>query len=91
MQESGVVAIGNLAKQFALGGELLLSVVTARMGSGIQGRLEGGLIFTPAYVARIKAQVYCQHHASSVVWKTRPSMLCCGLWQKGFNSLVNLV
>lgn len=57
MQESGVVSIGDLARQFALGGDLVLSVISARMGSLIQGRLEAGLIFTPAYIARIKAQV----------------------------------
>lgn len=57
LQESGVVSISNLARQFALAGDLLLSVITPRMGTLVQGRLESGLIFTPAYIARIKAQV----------------------------------
>ena len=35
----------------------MLSMVGPRMGSSIQGRLEAGLLFTPAYVARVKAQV----------------------------------
>ena len=58
IQEAGVVSIGTLAQRFALASELLLTVVTAHMGKSIQGRLEGGLIYTPAYVARVKAQVH---------------------------------
>jgi hypothetical protein len=57
LQESGVVSISNLARQFQLAGELVLSIITPRMGTLVQGRLESGLIFTPAYIARIKAQV----------------------------------
>ena len=56
-QEAGVVSISNLARQFALAGDLVQSIIAARIGTLVQGRLESGLIFTPAYIARIKAQV----------------------------------
>ena len=46
--------MGDLARRFNLTSDLLLPVVTARLGSLIRGRLEGGLLFTPAYIARIK-------------------------------------
>ena len=49
--------LGELAAQFNLGSELLMSVVTPRMNKTIHGRLEGGLLYTSAYIARIKAQV----------------------------------
>ena len=52
-----MVSVADLARQFALAGDLVLSMVGPRMGSSIQGRLEAGLLFTPAYVARVKAQV----------------------------------
>lgn len=48
------MAMGDLARRFNLASDLLLPVVTARLGSLIRGRLEGGLLFTPAYIARIK-------------------------------------
>lgn len=57
LQAGGVVPLATLAAQFALGSELLMSVVTARMNKTIHGRLEGGLLYTSAYIARIKAQM----------------------------------
>ncbi len=65
-QESGVVAISNLARQFQLAGDLVLSIITPRMGTLVQGRLESGLIFTPAYIARIKAQVPFAIHVAHI-------------------------
>lgn len=56
-QAGGVVPLGELAAQFNLGSELLMSVATPRIGKTIHGRLEGGLLYTSAYIARIKAQV----------------------------------
>ncbi|BDA42327.1 E3 UFM1-protein ligase 1 homolog [Coccomyxa sp. Obi] len=57
LKEAGVVSISNLARQFALAGDLVQSIIAARIGTLVQGRLESGLIFTPAYIARIKAQL----------------------------------
>ena len=53
-----MVSVASLARQFALAGDLVHdSLVAPRMGAAIRGRLEAGLLFTPAYVARVKAQV----------------------------------
>ena len=49
--------LADLAARFALGSELLISVVTARMNKIIHCRLEGGLLYTSAFISRIKAQV----------------------------------
>ncbi|KAL0031439.1 hypothetical protein WJX77_000485 [Trebouxia sp. C0004] len=57
LQAGGVIPLGDLAAQFALGSELLMSVVAPRMNKTIHGRLEGGLLYTSAYIARIKAQI----------------------------------
>ena len=50
---------GELARRFSLGTDLVLSIVSPRVGAGglIQGRLEGGLLYTSAFVARVKAQL----------------------------------
>ncbi|KAL3152351.1 hypothetical protein ABBQ32_001414 [Trebouxia sp. C0010 RCD-2024] len=57
LQAGGVVPLATLAAQFTLGSELLMSVVTARINKTIHGRLEGGLLYTSAYIARIKSQM----------------------------------
>ena len=47
-----MVSLVDLAMQYGLGAELLSSAVTKRVGSVIRGRLEGGLLYTPAYLRR---------------------------------------
>lgn len=55
LQDAGMVAIGDLARRYALGVELLTGAVQVRMGQKmISGRLEGGVVYTDAYLARIK-------------------------------------
>lgn len=56
MQESGVVVMGDMARRFKLGSELMHATVTARLGTTIHGRLDSGILYTAAYIARIKAQ-----------------------------------
>lgn len=56
-----MIPLADLAAQFALGSELLMSVVAPRMNKTIHGRLEAGLLYTSAYIARIKAQVWVMH------------------------------
>ena len=51
-QEAGMVSMSDLALQYALGTELLASAVSRRVGTVIRGRLEGGLLYTPAYIRR---------------------------------------
>ena len=63
-QESGVVSIGDMARRFKLGSELMQATITARLGSAINGRLESGILYTPMYLARIKSQVRVINQAS---------------------------
>ncbi|KAK9802703.1 hypothetical protein WJX73_008997 [Symbiochloris irregularis] len=57
LQESGVVAIGELAQLYKLSTELMQGLVEEKLGSLIQGRLHSGIIFTEAYVGRVKCQL----------------------------------
>ncbi|GAB4816872.1 hypothetical protein N2152v2_003918 [Parachlorella kessleri] len=57
LQETGVVALGEVARRYGLAADLLAAQLEARVGSLIHGKLEGGVIYTPAYLARIKAQL----------------------------------
>ncbi|KAL3684082.1 hypothetical protein R1sor_002104 [Riccia sorocarpa] len=57
LQESGQVAVGELAKRFNVGSELITRVLESRIGILIQGKLEGGQLYTPAHVSRIRAVV----------------------------------
>lgn len=52
------LAVGDLARRFGLGAEMIGSVLSERVASGaIRGRMEAGVVHTPAYLARIKAQL----------------------------------
>ena len=51
-QEAGMVSMSDLALQYALGTELLATAVSRRVGTVIRGRLEGGLLYTPAFIRR---------------------------------------
>lgn len=57
LQEAGQISVGELARQFNVGAELLTGVLGSRLGTLIQGKLEGGQLYTPTFVARIRAMV----------------------------------
>ncbi|KAL4558280.1 hypothetical protein LXL04_036478 [Taraxacum kok-saghyz] len=57
LQECSQIALAEIAAQLQVGSELLVTVLEPRLGSLIKGRLEGGQIYTPAYVARVNAMV----------------------------------
>ncbi|GIM08278.1 hypothetical protein Vretimale_12254 [Volvox reticuliferus] len=57
LQETGQISIGELAAQYGLATELVLNVVSSKLGSAIDGRLEGGLLYTQSYLRAIKAQL----------------------------------
>ncbi|KXZ55512.1 hypothetical protein GPECTOR_2g1061 [Gonium pectorale] len=57
LQEAGQLSVGELAAQYGLATELVMNVVTTRLGSTINGRLEGGLLYTQSYLRAIKAQL----------------------------------
>ncbi|KZV38672.1 hypothetical protein F511_33617 [Dorcoceras hygrometricum] len=57
LQECSQISLAEIAEQLQVGSELLVSVLEPRLGSLVKGRLEGGQLYTPAYVARVNAMV----------------------------------
>ncbi|KAL9235232.1 hypothetical protein vseg_010011 [Gypsophila vaccaria] len=57
LQECSHIAVADLAANLQLPSDLLSSVLHSRLGTLIHGRLEGGQLYTPAYVARVNAMV----------------------------------
>ena len=49
--------MGDLASRFKLPVEYTSSIIMPRVGSAVPGRLYGQLIFTDAFISRIKVQV----------------------------------
>lgn len=75
LQESGVTTIGDLARRYGVGADMMGNAVANRIGDSktteregkiekcvsklpaIKGRLENGVLYTDAYIARLKAQL----------------------------------
>ncbi|ESQ37370.1 hypothetical protein EUTSA_v10002414mg [Eutrema salsugineum] len=57
LQECSQVSVAELAGQLQVGSELVQSVLEPRLGTLVKARLEGGQLYTPAYVARVTAMV----------------------------------
>ncbi|KAJ9188941.1 hypothetical protein P3X46_000290 [Hevea brasiliensis] len=57
LQECSQIALAELATQLNVGSEFVASMLEARLGTLVKGRLEGGQLYTPAYVARVSAMV----------------------------------
>ncbi|KAF5744651.1 hypothetical protein HS088_TW07G00228 [Tripterygium wilfordii] len=57
LQEYCHIALAEIASQLQVGSELVASILEARLGKLVKGRLEGGQLYTPAYVARVTAMV----------------------------------
>ncbi|KAF6164353.1 hypothetical protein GIB67_037510 [Kingdonia uniflora] len=57
LQECSQIALAEIAANLHIGSELLSAVLEPRLGTIVKGRLEGGQIYTPAYVARVSAMV----------------------------------
>ncbi|KAM3400017.1 hypothetical protein ACQJBY_005105 [Aegilops geniculata] len=57
LQERSQIALAEIAAQLHIGSELVLNILEPRLGTIVQGRLEGGQLYTPAYVSRITAMV----------------------------------
>jgi len=60
LQEAGALHVGDIAQRAKLGVDLLRPVLQQRLGSVIQGRLEGGLLYTDAHIARIRVRLEAQ-------------------------------
>lgn len=57
LQECSQISLAEIAAQLQVGSELIISVLEPRLGTLVKGRLEGGQLYTPAYVARVNAMV----------------------------------
>ncbi|KAL0847254.1 hypothetical protein Bca101_020500 [Brassica carinata] len=57
LQECSQISVAELAGQLQVGSELVQSVLEPRLGTLVKARLEGGQLYTPAYVARVTAMV----------------------------------
>ncbi|KAL2989466.1 hypothetical protein AAZX31_11G141300 [Glycine max] len=57
LQECSQIALTELAAQLNVGLDLVSTMLEPRLGTIVKGRLEGGQLYTPAYVARVGAMV----------------------------------
>ncbi|KAL8501635.1 hypothetical protein ACS0TY_020950 [Phlomoides rotata] len=57
LQECSQISLAEIAAQLQVGSELIVSILEPRLGTLVKGRLEGGQLYTPAYVARVNAMV----------------------------------
>ncbi|XP_011005027.1 PREDICTED: E3 UFM1-protein ligase 1 homolog isoform X2 [Populus euphratica] len=57
LQECSQIALAEIAANLNVGSELVASMLEARLGTLVKGRLEGGQLYTPAYVTRVSAMV----------------------------------
>ncbi|KAK6935941.1 E3 UFM1-protein ligase 1 [Dillenia turbinata] len=57
LQECSQIALAELAAQLNIGTELVTIVLEPRLGTIVKGRLEGGQLYTPIYVACVGAIV----------------------------------
>lgn len=57
LQESGQVSLPDIAARLNVGSEILTAMLEPRLGELIHGKLEGGQLYTQAYVARIRAMI----------------------------------
>ncbi|XP_077232923.1 E3 UFM1-protein ligase-like protein isoform X2 [Tasmannia lanceolata] len=57
LQECSQIALAELAAQLHVSSELVASILEPRLGTIVKGRLEGGQLYTPAYVARLSTMV----------------------------------
>jgi len=57
LQERSQIALAEIAAQLHIGSELVISILEPRLGTIVKGRLEGGQLYTPAYISRITAMV----------------------------------
>ncbi|KQK07769.1 E3 UFM1-protein ligase 1 homolog [Brachypodium distachyon] len=57
LQDRSQIALAEIAAQLHIGSELVINILEPRLGTIVKGRLEGGQLYTPAYVSRITAMV----------------------------------
>ncbi|XP_030967664.1 E3 UFM1-protein ligase 1 homolog isoform X1 [Quercus lobata] len=80
LQECSQIALAEIATQLNVGSEMVTSVLEPRLGTLVKGRLEGGQLYTPAYVARVSAMV--RGSARGITVPTNLSALWSSLQQQ---------
>ncbi len=58
--------MGDMARRFKLGSELMQATITAQLGRAIHGSLEAGILHTSVYLARVKSQVFASDRSSQL-------------------------
>ena len=57
LRSAGSVSFAELARRHGLSAEQVTAALSARLGRCVHGRVEGGLLYTDAHVARLAAQL----------------------------------
>ena len=82
LREAGVIGVGELARRHGLSADLMTKALRERVESGaVDGRLEGGSIYTPGYVRRLRAQLRGAMRAA-LVPTTRDALVTNALRQE---------
>ena len=90
VQVAGSITAGDLAQRFKLATDLILSMVSKHLGTRIHARLDGQLLHTDAYIARIKARVgasvlvllHLLYPPSLTLLASRPNWVLCVCLQR---------
>ena len=82
LREAGVIGVGELARRHGLSADLMTKALRERVEQGaVDGRLEGGSIYTPGYVRRLRAQLRGAMRAA-LVPTTRDALVTNALRQE---------
>ncbi len=57
LQQKGQLTIGEAAKTYDLSADLITKTVESKIASVIEGEIQSGLVYTPVYIARVRAIV----------------------------------
>lgn len=80
---------GDVAIQYSLSSEMVLSILGPRIGAIINGHMQGGMIYTSSYINRIKAQL-----KGAIRGITSPTSITAvarsiGLEESGISNIIN--
>eukprot|EP01023_Acetabularia_acetabulum_P023003 TRINITY_DN22604_c0_g1_i2.p2 TRINITY_DN22604_c0_g1~~TRINITY_DN22604_c0_g1_i2.p2 ORF type:complete len:233 (-),score=34.52 TRINITY_DN22604_c0_g1_i2:57-755(-) len=66
LREEGVLELGELARRFSLSREMIVAQISERIGSVIQARMEGAVLYTSQYIERLKSLLRGALRATSI-------------------------
>ncbi|GMH33262.1 hypothetical protein BSKO_01096 [Bryopsis sp. KO-2023] len=91
LQDSGMLKVGDLASQFSLSSEMILSVLSPRLGKLVLGHLQAGMVYTSMYIDRMKAQLRGALRAVMAPTSLTNVVKAIGLEGGGISDMVNRV